>query len=246
MDRTGELSGSYYMHGLNMTFHNALAIDDSVETRNMLVASERKENLLHGTHLRRGRRKRLHECKSYNVVSCSMKNEIAFVFFLSSFTFFLFLVRSSRRTGCSGTATISSTPAKAGATARCPSPRSKRWPPRHRPCRRAAARSVGRGARTTAARPRSWASHSRRPPWAARAGGCRHVRPSAGPARLTPCTSPRLASSTRWLRPRVKAKVKKRKEEEEKKNEGTSERGKREKHMSSQLLINFLRQTVCT
>lgn len=35
MDRTGEMSGSYYLHGLNMTFEAALAVDNSVETRNM-------------------------------------------------------------------------------------------------------------------------------------------------------------------------------------------------------------------
>lgn len=38
MDRTGEMSGSYYLHGLNLTFADALAIDNSVESRNMCVS----------------------------------------------------------------------------------------------------------------------------------------------------------------------------------------------------------------
>ena len=40
MDRTGEMSGSYYMHSMNMTFHDALAIDNSIETRNISIYSQ--------------------------------------------------------------------------------------------------------------------------------------------------------------------------------------------------------------
>ncbi|EDQ86263.1 uncharacterized protein MONBRDRAFT_28396 [Monosiga brevicollis MX1] len=40
MDRTGEMSGSYYMHALNWTFHQALAYDDSIETRNISIYSQ--------------------------------------------------------------------------------------------------------------------------------------------------------------------------------------------------------------
>ncbi|EGD76008.1 hypothetical protein PTSG_00716 [Salpingoeca rosetta] len=40
MDRTGEMSGSYYMHALNMTFQHALAIDNSLETRNISIYSQ--------------------------------------------------------------------------------------------------------------------------------------------------------------------------------------------------------------
>eukprot|EP00911_Craspedida_sp_UC1_P000303 UC1_evm4s229 len=39
MDRTGEMSGSYYMRYLNWTFTKALSYDDSVETRNITVES---------------------------------------------------------------------------------------------------------------------------------------------------------------------------------------------------------------
>eukprot|EP00049_Salpingoeca_infusionum_P018139 m.355908 g.355908 ORF g.355908 m.355908 type:complete len:243 (+) comp17384_c0_seq1:269-997(+) len=40
MDRTGEMSGSYYLHALNMTFKDALAIDNSIETRNISIYSQ--------------------------------------------------------------------------------------------------------------------------------------------------------------------------------------------------------------
>eukprot|EP00730_Choanoeca_flexa_P011135 TRINITY_DN2381_c0_g1_i1.p1 TRINITY_DN2381_c0_g1~~TRINITY_DN2381_c0_g1_i1.p1 ORF type:complete len:239 (+),score=70.31 TRINITY_DN2381_c0_g1_i1:1-717(+) len=35
MDRTGEMSGSYYLHALNYTFAHALAVDNSIESRSI-------------------------------------------------------------------------------------------------------------------------------------------------------------------------------------------------------------------
>eukprot|EP01147_Barroeca_monosierra_P003631 gene3631-6210_t len=48
MDRTGEMSGSYYMHSLNMTFQHALAIDNSIETRNIGIATTSSIPQIHG------------------------------------------------------------------------------------------------------------------------------------------------------------------------------------------------------
>lgn len=38
-DRTGEVSGAYYMQFLNMTFSEALAIDNHIQSRDMLIMS---------------------------------------------------------------------------------------------------------------------------------------------------------------------------------------------------------------
>jgi hypothetical protein len=38
MDRTGEMSGSYYMRYLNLTLPQALSVDLTVESRNMCVS----------------------------------------------------------------------------------------------------------------------------------------------------------------------------------------------------------------
>eukprot|EP00053_Salpingoeca_punica_P016662 m.158287 g.158287 ORF g.158287 m.158287 type:complete len:242 (-) comp17016_c0_seq1:3392-4117(-) len=40
MDRTGEMSGSYYMYAQNSTFYDALAYDETVEPRNISIYSQ--------------------------------------------------------------------------------------------------------------------------------------------------------------------------------------------------------------
>jgi protein-tyrosine phosphatase len=40
MDRTGEVSGSYYMYAQNTTFSAALAFDNSLESRNISIYSQ--------------------------------------------------------------------------------------------------------------------------------------------------------------------------------------------------------------